>query len=1070
MGFPGSTQHRLNSLLAAVLAGAFSASALADDIDVYKSRIAQQQKPNILFVLDYSGSMGWDISGVEWSTGPSPLRITVLQSAMDQILDSNEDNINAGLGSLFNGSTTGIRWPISDLTADASSIDTDIPANQFTVKDIIKQRINERGANGATATVDALVEAAQYFRGDPVTHNDSPLSPSSRHQPMTWDAASNRYRDGDGRASIPASYSPSNAWTSDTSQTFYCNDYSESGGPDFCSQKVTSNCLSRTNSDTATDGYELKNNLWGNYRQCEYSRTSTWETPRFNSPISDSCEGQANAIILITDGEPTAINRGNSLRSLVGDDLSVCEDIEDTIFATSTQTEDEGNCAFEIARSLATSTVNPYLPDSRVRTYTVGFNINGPGQVFLDELAEAGMGESYNAQTPEDLNAALTAAVEDIKSGSESFSELSVDVDKTSFSHGDRVYYSLFTPSTRRSWAGNVKGYFVDEQGLVDINGLAATEDNEFKDDAQSFWSSQKDGNKVNAGGASEQLLTGTRKLYTYLGDTVPNAGVSLASNNNMLLRASNSSITNAMLGLGSDGAGTTRRNAALEWIQNAPMGDPLHTKTVSVSYADGKKVVYAMTNQGLLHAIDASKPVSISLADNTGGEELFAFMPKRLLKNLPDLQVNTVSEGHIYGLDGPITRWHDDVDNNGVVNDGESVMLYFGMRRGGSAYYALDVSRYDSPVLKWVIDENTDGFEQLAQSWSRMSLIQIPDGNSKKRVLVFGGGFDAEAQDDVNAPVASRGNAIYMVDESGELVWSVDSTDNPNMKYSIASDLTVIDSDSDQFADRLYVGDLGGQIWRIDFGATGDNPVVTRVADLSDTFHQPFFYPPSVAINGPRGNRFLSITIGSGNRTNPLLVDVQNNFYMIRDTDIENGPPSSQFSTVRVTDLYDATNNEVQSTEQTRADSANRALEEARGWRVKLDVSEKSLSGVLTYEGKVMATTFKAASQTNEEGDGCTFEPTGRFYVMDVIDAGVLSGDMDDPLTDNGAEANGTDPGSDNADSRARRRKVINTQGIPTAPVPILAKGSNTVQIYVDKESVEEFQRTLSRVYWIAR
>ena len=39
-------------------------------------------------------------------------------------------------------------------------------------------------------------------------------------------------------------------------------------------------------------------------------------------------------------------------------------------------------------------------------------------------------------------------------------------------------------------------------------------------------------------------------------------------------------------------------------------MGDPLHSKSVSVNYGD-RQVVYTMTNQGFLHAIDATKPAS---------------------------------------------------------------------------------------------------------------------------------------------------------------------------------------------------------------------------------------------------------------------------------------------------------------------------------------------------------------------------------------------------------------------------------------------------------------------------
>lgn len=1051
-----STQHtdsRSHCLLAALLTCTVSMGASADDIDVYKAHIASQQKPNILFVLDYSFSMTYNASGPRRPPN-GPTRLEVLRDAMNKLVDNNVDNINAGLGSFFQAESTGIRWPISDLSADASTIDPDIPPNQFTVADIIKQRVANRETDYQTATVDALVEAAQYFRGDPVTHNDTPPTNLDGHRPPRWNATTQRYEGTDLDVSVASAYSPANAYSDDLSQTFYCNDYTGSGGPNFCEEQIVSACESVTAEDPVTEGYEYTNNLWGDYQRCEYSRTENWVTPRFNSPIGDTCEAQENAIVMITDGLPTKYKQGDSLRSLVGDDLSVCEDLSTTILASRpARWRGAGNCAIEIVRSLATEPVNPSLPNTFVKTYTVGFNTDEVGQVFLGRLADEGDGEFYLAENPEELNLALTAAIQDITDSSQNFSELSVDVDKATFSHNDRAYYSLFSPSKRRAWQGNLKGYFIEPTGLVDINGVAATLDNEFVPTAQSFWSEAADGSTVSSGGASEQMILGNRNLYTFVGDALPEGGVDFANRDDVYLDRTNSSITNAALGLGTSASDNQERDTALDWIQTAPMGDPLHTKSVSVNYAD-KQVVYIMTNQGFLHAIDATKPAQKDVGDNTGGEELFAFMPKSLLGNLPEMYRNPIGDDIIYGLDGPLTRWHNDTDNNGIVNNGESVMLYFGMRRGGSEYYAMDVSDPETPVLKWVIDQDTEGFESLAQSWSRMSMIRVSHDGDKKRVLAFAAGYDAAAQDNVDTPVSSKGNAIYMVDENGTLLWTVDSDDHNDMDYSIASDLTLIDSDGDQLADRLYVGDLAGQLWRVDFEDIDDTPAVTKLASLGDDDHQPFFYPPSVAINGESGSRFLSVTIGSGNRTNPLLTDVQNNFYMIRDEDVLKGPPEeSTYPTVTIDDLYDATDNDVQSSDNDEAQEARESLETSRGWRIRLADGEKSLSRVLTYEGRVLATTYSADSSSAV--DQCNFASTGKFFVMDVVDASIPLGTSNETTEETPGE---------------RGQNLTTGGGIPSAPTPVITKDSNSVQIFVDKEPVDEFPRRLSNVYWHAR
>lgn len=1046
------TDSRVQFLLATMLTCSVSFSAMADDIDVYKAQIAAQQNPNILFVLDYSGSMNLSATRSGFSQNQAS-RIEVLRDAIDELIDANLDTINAGLGSFFNVESTGIRWPISDLRADASTIDPEIPVGQFTVAEIIKQRVRNSDPGGLTATVDALVEAAEYFRGDPVTHNDTPVNDLAGHRPPRWNVATQRYEGNDLDVSIAAAYSPSNAFSDNLSQTFYCNDYSVSGGPNFCEDRdvSASTCESVNSVDPVTGGYEYINNLWGDYERCEYSRTESWITPRFNSPIADTCEAQVNAIVLISDGIPTTSNRGESLRRLVGDDPDACENLGDSIFANQRAAwREEGNCAVEIVRALATEPVNPFLPDSQVRTYTVGFNTDEDGQEFLRRLAEdEGNGEFYFADNPEALTSALNSAIEDILSGSQSFTGLSVDVDKASFSNNDRAYFSLFSPSNRRAWRGNLKGYFLDSEGLVDINGDPATEGNQFVDTSQSFWSEAADGSTVTAGGASEQVVAGDRSLYTFVGDTLPNGGVDFIARDDVFLDSANGVLTNAVLGVDNN----QQRTAVLDWIQTAPMGAPLHTKSVSVNYADDRRVVYAMTNQGFLHAIDANSPSERDIGDSSGGEELFAFMPQSLLDNLPLQFTNTIGEDFIYGLDGPLTRWHDDANGDGIANNNESVMLYFGMRRGGSEYYAMDVSDPEAPVLRWTINEDTEGFDRLAQSWSRMSVIEVEHNGEPRRVLAFGAGFDADAQDDVNTPVRSRGNAIYMVDEEdGTLLWSIDGDNHPDMNYSIASDLRIIDSDGDHLADRLYVGDLAGQLWRVDFEDIVEQPTVTRLANLADDDHQPFFYPPSVALSDDSSDRYLTVSIGSGNRTNPLLPDVQNNLYMIRDENVSKGAPATPFNTVTVDDLYDATSNALQSSNADTVASAIVSLDSSRGWRIRLAEGEKSLSSVLSFEGRLLATTF--APDLGYSNDPCDYESTNTFYSINIDDATL-------PL---GPSVVQTETGT------ARTGQPVPTSGIASEPDVILGKDSDLGQVFVGTTLVDTFPRTLRRVYWHAR
>ena len=70
----------------------------------------------------------------------------------------------------------------------------------------------------------------------------------------------------------------------------------------------------------------------------------------------------------------------------------------------------------------------------------------------------------------------------------------------------------------------------------------------------------------------------------------------------------------------------------------------------------------------------------------------------------MPNLFFNPDASYKNYGVDGDIVPVIADRDNDGVIEpaDGDFVMLIFGMRRGGSAYYALDVTNKNSPKVKW--------------------------------------------------------------------------------------------------------------------------------------------------------------------------------------------------------------------------------------------------------------------------------------------------------------------------------------------------------------------------------
>jgi len=208
-------------------------------------------------------------------------------------------------------------------------------------------------------------------------------------------------------------------------------------------------------------------------------------------------------------------------------------------------------------------------------------------------------------------------------------------------------------------------------------------------------------------------------------------------------------------------------------------------------------------------------------------------------------------------------------------------------MRRGGRLLYAFDVTNPSSPVFMW--KKTSSDLSLLGQTWSEPRLARIR-GNSNA-VLVFGGGYDATAEDASPAGATTMGNAVYVLDAiSGNLLKQFATG------RSVPADVALIDSDFDGYIDRAYAVDLGGKLYRIDFeNGVANGPAmwtIYTVADLSGgtSTGRKFFFGPDVVVT----RSFAAIMVGSGDREKPLLATNQDHFFQILDRNLGKGAPLS--------------------------------------------------------------------------------------------------------------------------------------------------------------------------------
>ena len=740
-----------------------------------------------------------------------------------------------------------------------------------------------------------------------------------------------------------------------------------------------------------------------------------------------------------------------------------------------------GTCGYELSNFLSSTDQAGITGTQNVSTFTIGFNTNGK---WLENMSTVyGKGDYYTANTSAQLTSVFDKIIKTIKASNSSFSQPGITVNNLNrLSHREDVYYSMFKPSETQHWLGNVKKYRVDGElrAIVDADGNPAVDPQTgfFSANATSYWSDEQDGLDVSLGGAAGDLpAPDDRKLFSYFGNyPVTNTDTVLLTEPNNLVVEANANLNHAILGI--TGQDNTYRTNLVRWIRGEytdgsrreQVGDPLHSIPVIMTYSVDEandtidSTIFVGTNEGFIHAIDA----------NTGAEQ-FAFIPRELLANLDVIRHNSaIGVGSkVYGIDGELTLITNDENNDGDfedINDGDYAWLYAGMRRGGRNYYALDVSNVKQPKIKWSIQGGTGGttgFEELGQTWSKPTEIEVNYDGNRKTLLLFAGGYDA-AQDSKNTRSAdTMGRAIYMVDpDTGALFWSAGLTNSSDlqladMNYSIPSNITAIDINLDGLIDQFYVGDMGGQIWRFDVhnGKDQKADLVTGgvIADLGGNdiaSNRRFYYAPDLSYTVDGENKVLALGIGSGWRAHPLDENVLDRLFVIKQFDNIFSAPST-YTKRTTSDLYDTTANLIQLGDTQQKEEAALALSSggnrtAEGWYINLtNPGEKVLAKSVTVNEEIIFPTYEP-----EPPDTVQCQPvqgTSRTYILDLLTGA--------PVRDLTGDGN-----LNNAD----RVVQLNQGSIPATP-KIIDPESGAPIILIGPEVLDEADtgRQIRKTYW---
>jgi type IV pilus assembly protein PilY1 len=477
----------------------------------------------------------------------------------------------------------------------------------------------------------------------------------------------------------------------------------------------------------------------------------------------------------------------------------------------------------------------------------------------------------------------------------------------------------------------------------------------------------------------------------------------------------------------------TTGDSGARDWL----LGELLHSRPLALNY--GATTGYSAANPNI-HLLFGAGDGAFHIVQNTdargreSGRELFAFYPRESMATLrAQFDASSSAAAHYYGIDGSPVVLKRDRNGDGTIDytAGDQAIVYVGMRRGGSSYYALDVSNPDvSPRLLWKVSPTAGGaFDELGLTFSTPLVGKVNFSGVPEDVLIFGGGYNGGWNKDYTERVGKDrgadddvvGNAIFIVNaRTGELVWKAKAGTTgarSNTHYAHAGLVDSIPSEvaglvnSAGVLHRLYVGDSGGAVWRVDLPPAEstnanhrrDHWFISKLADLgSDAAEiggttsddRRFFYAPDVVQSFDGVGEFDGVLIQSGNPAEPNETGVENALFNLKDRNTVSGSAAVQAENdnshppgrYRIADLEDQTDCIVASTDA-HGEGIGRCDVQAfpNGWIVRyLEPGEKGLSSPVIDAGRIFASTFVPGDATQcpvKQGEG-------RLHVLQLADA----------------------------------------------------------------------------------
>jgi len=480
---------------------------------------------------------------------------------------------------------------------------------------------------------------------------------------------------------------------------------------------------------------------------------------------------------------------------------------------------------------------------NNVITHMVGFaDTQVTNNPLIRSAATEGGGEYLTANNSAELVTAfrnvIDSIIDKVAAGS------GITFNTSQLTAGSSIYAASFDSG---EWSGSLKSYALSGTGEISSTASwdAATKLDNLADyntrNIFSFNDSTKQGivfNKTNIDLAPSLLAdlqagpegnSGVDNLINYLkGDQVTNIGT---ESTNYRARASR---------LGD------LVNSTVVYVGTPELNWPDYDSADSVSfggngtgqnYSDYKNtsraaMLYVGANDGMLHGFSA-----------TDGEEKMAY--------IPSLVASSATEKGLHYLANTDYQHRFYVDSTPTVSDVYynsewHTVLISGLRSGGKGLFALDITdptKFDATdasnantLSLWEFGSDDDA--DFGYSYSEPTVAKMANG---EWAVIVGNGYNNTG--DGNAKLF-----ILYIDEGLDGTWS--ASDYEEIDTGVGADSSgipnglstprAVDLDGDSVVDRIYAGDLQGNMWAFDVSSSNTNQ--WKVAHKTGNTYKPLF------------------------------------------------------------------------------------------------------------------------------------------------------------------------------------------------------------------------------------